>query len=60
MDATTDNLPKASVRDVNVFVSHPVSGMASAYIGGSRTFSDTWIGGASSVSAGLSFQFTRP
>jgi hypothetical protein len=48
------------LRDFSVFVSHPVSSIASVYVGGSRTFSDTWIDGASSISGGVSFQFARP
>jgi hypothetical protein len=42
-----------------VFVSHPVSAAASIYIGGSRSFSETWIDGASSVSGGVSFRFAN-
>ena len=34
--------------------------VASVYIGGSRSFSDTWIDGASSVSGGMSFRFADP
>jgi hypothetical protein len=55
--ATTARVPRASLRDASVFVSHPVSAIASVYVGGSRSFSDTWIGGASSVSGGISFRF---
>ena len=58
--ATTASVPRASLRDVSVFVSQPVSSIASVYIGGSRTFSATWIDGASSVSGGLSFRFANP
>jgi hypothetical protein len=58
--ATTASVPRASLRDASVFVSHPVSSIASVYIGGSRSFSDTWIDGASSVSGGLSFRFANP
>jgi hypothetical protein len=58
--ATTASVPRASSRDVSVFVSHPVSSIASVYVGGSRTFSDTWIGGASAVSGGISFRFANP
>ena len=58
--ATTGDVPRASLRDFSVFVSHPVSTIASVYVGGSRTFSDTWIDGASSMSGGVSFQFASP
>jgi hypothetical protein len=58
--ATTGSVPRAGLREVGVFVSHPVSNVASVYVGGSRTFSDTWIDGASSVSGGVSFQFAGP
>jgi hypothetical protein len=58
--ATTASVPRASLRDAGVFISHPVSSVASIYAAGSRTFSDTWIDGASSVSAGLSFRFASP
>jgi hypothetical protein len=58
--ATTARVPRASLRDASVFVSHPVSSIASVYVAGSRTFSGTWIDGASAVSGGLSFRFTRP
>lgn len=58
--ATTAYVPRASLREASVFVSHPVSAVASVYAAGGRTFSRTWIGGASSVSAGLSFRFARP
>jgi hypothetical protein len=58
--ATTASVPRASLRDASVFVSHPVSSIASVYIGGSRSFSDTWIDGASSISGGLSFRFAEP
>ena len=57
--ATTASVPRASLRDASVFVSHPVSSIASVYIGGSRSFSDTWIDGASSVSGGVSFRFAN-
>jgi hypothetical protein len=57
--ATTASVPRASLRDASVFVSHPVSAAASVYIGGSRSFSDTWIDGASSVSGGVSFRFAN-
>ena len=55
--ATTATVPHADLLDTSVFVSQPISNMASLYAAGSRTFSGTWIGGASSVSAGLSFRF---
>lgn len=58
--ATTARVPRASLRDASVFVSHPVSSVASLYAAGSRTFSGTWIDGASSVSGGLSFRFASP
>lgn len=58
--ATTGGVPRANLRDFSVFMSQPVSSIASVYVGGSRTFSDTWIDGASSVSGGLSFQFASP
>ena len=58
--ATTGDVPRASLRDVSVFVAHPVSSIASVYVGGSRSFSDTWIDGASSVSGGVSFQCASP
>jgi hypothetical protein len=58
--ATTAAVPRASLRDASLFVSHPVSSIASVYIGGSRSFSDTWIDGASSVSGGISFRFADP
>jgi hypothetical protein len=57
--ATTASVPPASLRDASVFVSHPVSAAASIYIGGSRSFSETWIDGASSVSGGVSFRFAN-
>jgi hypothetical protein len=56
---TTASVPRASLRDASVFVSHPVSSIASVYIGGGRSFSDTWIDGASSVSGGISFRFAN-
>jgi hypothetical protein len=58
--ATTATMPRASLRDVSVFVSHPLSSIASAYVGGSRSFSSMWIDRASSVSAGLVFRFASP
>ena len=58
--ATATDLPHSSLRDVGVFVSHPLSSTVSAYVAGSRSFSRTWIDGASSVSAGVSFRFARP
>jgi len=58
--ATTGGVPRATSRDVSAFVSHPVSSIASVYVSGSRTFSDTWIDGALAASAGLSFQFANP
>jgi hypothetical protein len=58
--ATTASVPRASLRDASVFVSHPVSNAASLYAAGSRTFSDTWIDGATSVSGGISFRFATP
>jgi hypothetical protein len=58
--ATTASVPHASLRDVSVFFSQPVSSIASVYVAGSRTFSSTWIDGASSVSGGLSFRFANP
>lgn len=58
--ATTARVPRASLRDLGVSISQPVSNIASVYVGASRTFSDTWIDGASAVSGGLSFRFTRP
>ena len=57
--ATSTRVPRASLRDLSISVSQPVSRIASVYIGGSRTFSETWIDGASAVSGGLSFRFTR-
>lgn len=55
--ATIATVPGATLRDASVFVSHPVSGNASVYGAGSRSFSSTRINGAS-VSGGLSFRFT--
>ena len=57
--ATSSQVPRASLRDVSVSISQPVSSFASVYVGASRTFSETWIDGASAVSGGLSFRFTR-
>lgn len=58
--ATTARVPRASLRDLSVSVSQPVSNIASVYVGASRTFSETWIDGASAVSGGLSFRFASP
>ena len=55
--ATTARVPGATLRDASVFVSHPVSSRASVYVAGSRTFSTTSIGGASSAGGGLYFRF---
>jgi len=57
--ATTAYVPRASLRDASLFVAQPVSSIASIYIGGSRSFSDTWIDGASSVSGGVSLRFSN-
>lgn len=54
------SVPRSSLRDASVFLSHPVSSTASVFVGGSRTFSGTWIDGASSVSGGFSFRFASP
>jgi hypothetical protein len=45
------------LREANVFVSHPISNLASVYVTGSRTFSTTTIAGASSLGGGVSFRF---
>ena len=58
--ATNARVPRASLRDLSVSVSQPVSAVASVYVGVSRTFSETWIDGASAVSGGLSFRFASP
>jgi hypothetical protein len=58
--ATIASVPRSSLRDASVFLSHPVSSTASVFVGGSRTFSGTWIDGASSVSGGFSFRFASP
>ena len=58
--ATIANVPRSSLRDASVFLSHPVSSIASVFVGGSRTFSGTWIDGASSVSGGFSLRFASP
>jgi hypothetical protein len=58
--ATIASSPRSSLHDASVFLSHPVSSTASVFVGGSRTFSATWIDGASSVSGGLSFRFASP
>lgn len=58
--AMTATVPRSSLRDASLFISHPVSSTASVYVAGSRTFSGTWIDGASSVGGGLSFRFGSP
>jgi hypothetical protein len=58
--ATIAEVPRSSLRDASVLLSHPVSSAASVYVAGSRTFSGTWIDGASAVSGGLSFRFASP
>jgi hypothetical protein len=58
--ATPTKVPRSSLRDANVFLSHPIKGGASVYVAGSRTFAGTWIDGASSVSGGFSFRFGSP
>ena len=58
--ATIASVPRSSLRDASVFLSHPVSSTASVFVGGSRTFSGTWIDGASSVSGGFSLRFASP
>jgi hypothetical protein len=58
--ATVARVPRSSLRDASIFLSHPVSSAASVYVAGSRTFSGMWIDGASSVSGGLSFRFAGP
>ena len=58
--ATIADVPRSSLRDASVFLSHPVSSIASIFVGGSRTFSGTWIDGASSVSGGFSLRFASP
>jgi hypothetical protein len=58
--ATTATVQRASLRDASLLVSHPVSSIASVYVAGGRTFSGTWIDGASSVSGGFSFRFAGP
>jgi hypothetical protein len=54
--ATVASVPRSSLRDATVFLSHPVSSAASVYVAGSRTFSGTRIDAASSVTVGLSFR----
>jgi hypothetical protein len=58
--ATIARVPRTSLRDASIFLSHPVSSTVSVFVGGSRTFSRTWIDGASSVSGGFSFRFVSP
>jgi hypothetical protein len=58
--ATTATVQRASLREASLLVSHPVSSIASVYVAGSRTFSGTWIDGASSMSGGFSFRFASP
>ena len=58
--ATIASVPRSSLRDASVFLSHPVSSTASVFVGGSRTFSGTSIDGASSVSGGFSMRFASP
>jgi hypothetical protein len=58
--ARISKVPRSSLHDASVFVSHPVASTASIYVAGSRTFSGTWIDGAASVSGGLSFRFASP
>ena len=58
--ATIASVPRSSLRDASVFLSHPVSSTASVFVGGSRTFSGTWIDGASSISGGFSLRFASP
>ena len=55
--ATISGMPRSSLRDASLLLSHPVSSTASVYVAGSRTFSATWMDGESSVSAGVSFRF---
>ena len=58
--ATIASVPRSSLRDASVVLSHPVSSTASVFVGGSRTFSGTWIDGASSISGGFSLRFASP
>ena len=58
--ATIASVPRSSLRDASVVLSHPVSSTASVFVGGSRTFSGTGIDGASSVSGGFSLRFASP
>ncbi len=58
--ATGASVPRSSLREASLFLSHPVSSAASVYVAGSRTFSGMWIDGASFVSGGLSFRFASP
>jgi hypothetical protein len=58
--ATTASVPNASSRDASLLVSQSVSSNVSVYVAGSRTFSETWIDGASSLSAGVAFRFAGP
>jgi hypothetical protein len=58
--ATIASVPRSSLRDASIFLSHPVSSTASVFVGGSRTFSGTWIDGASSISGGFSLRFASP
>ena len=58
--ATSATVPRASSRDASLFVSQPVSSYASVYVAGTRTFSETWVDGAFSVSAGVAFRFAAP
>ena len=58
--ATTSGMPRASLQEASVYLAHPVSTIASVYVGGSRTFSETWTDGAIAVSGGVSFQFASP
>jgi hypothetical protein len=58
--ATTTNVRHASLSDASLVCSHPVTNRMSIYVGGSRTFSDTWIDGASSFNGGISIRFVNP
>jgi hypothetical protein len=58
--ATSATVPRASSRDASLFVSQPVSSNVSVSVAGTRTFSETWVDGALSVSAGLAFRFAAP
>lgn len=50
--------PRPNLLDASVWVSHPVSSIASVYVAAGRTFSNTSVDGAGTVSGGVSFPFS--